>query len=399
MSRGGRLPVAPRPFKDELSSSWLGRVACRYGLNARDLAGWWAADGDCDAPPISVDAIAPREDQIKVWARSCGIDPMRVRQMSLLQRHPGRALHWFSARERPQVPVCASCFDVDCAAGRDSYLRADWMLAERCACPEHRRMLVDRCPSCDRHLNVCFRMRGGYARAVCGWCEALLTGRGGEDEQYPDVDFVAAVLGLQNQISGVVTGGPMQRESLERTIETLWAPLDQPGAARPVLALWFDRPGWHCPFEVRHVVGAAAPFGQLPIRWRSLTLVVLRDLFGSKLYGDRETSAVAANLFRRAAPQQTRRSAASRVLCRGKTTPKRVPADYARLACEILAHPDWSAVEDLSERRRGTKRARLVDKVLAKNSASDIGSGMSPQIEREGSPPIKREFARRESVF
>lgn len=399
MSRGGRLPVAPRPFRDELLPSWLGRVACRYGLKARDLAGWWAVKGDCDARPLSVDAIEPRDDQIRLWARSCGIYPMRVRKLSLMRRYPGRSLQWFSRRERPQVPVCTSCFDVDCAAGRDSYLRADWMLAERCACPEHQRMLVDRCPSCDRHLNVCFRMRGGHARAVCGWCEALLTGRGGEDGQYPNVDFAAAVLGLQNQIGEVVTGGPMQRESLERTIATLWAPLDQPGAARPVLALWFDRPGWHCPFEVRHVVGSAAPFGQLPIRWRCLTLVVLRDLFGSKLYGDGKTSAVAANLFRRAAPRRTRSFAVSRVLCSGKTTPKRAPADYARLAHEILAHPDWIAAEGLSRRRRTNKRARLVDKVLAKNSASDIGSGMSPQIERESSPPINREFARRESQF
>ena len=33
--RAGRLPVAPRPFRDETLSSWLGRVACRYGLDGK----------------------------------------------------------------------------------------------------------------------------------------------------------------------------------------------------------------------------------------------------------------------------------------------------------------------------------------------------------------------------
>lgn len=36
-----RLPVAPRPFRNELMSSWLARVACRYGLEGRDLIKHW----------------------------------------------------------------------------------------------------------------------------------------------------------------------------------------------------------------------------------------------------------------------------------------------------------------------------------------------------------------------
>ena len=33
-----RLPVVPRPYRDELSTSCLGRVACRYGPDANELA-------------------------------------------------------------------------------------------------------------------------------------------------------------------------------------------------------------------------------------------------------------------------------------------------------------------------------------------------------------------------
>jgi len=45
----GRLPVAPRPYRDELLSSWLGRVACRYGLDAEGLVGALFADREGDA--------------------------------------------------------------------------------------------------------------------------------------------------------------------------------------------------------------------------------------------------------------------------------------------------------------------------------------------------------------
>lgn len=399
MSRAGRIPVAPRPFRDELLSSWLARVACRYGLQARDLTRWWGPDSENDPPSKSLDVIAPHDDQIRLWARPCGIDPMRVRKLSLIRRHPGRSPPWFLARRGPRLAVCFACFDGDRAAGRDSYLRADWMLAERCACPAHRRMLDDRCPSCNRRLHVSFRMRDGHARPICDTCETLLTGRGGEGGQYPDAGFVGAVLDLQKQIGEIATEESEQRRRLERRIAMLWAPLDRPGAARPVLALWFDQEGWRCPFEVRHAVGFVAPFGQLSARWRTLTLIVLRDLFGPNLCGGGAIPAAAARLFRRVAPLQTHRNDSSRAVRRVQPPTKRPPADYACLAYEILAHPDWIAAEGLSERRRQSARARLMDKVLAKDLSSGNDVDANPQIERKDSPPIKREFERRESVF
>ena len=56
----GRLPVAPRPYRDELLSSWLGQVACRYGLDAESLVdALGVADGEGDAHKISIDDAAP----------------------------------------------------------------------------------------------------------------------------------------------------------------------------------------------------------------------------------------------------------------------------------------------------------------------------------------------------
>ena len=40
-----RLPVAPRPFRDELLSSWVARVAARYGSEPLELMVYQAGQG------------------------------------------------------------------------------------------------------------------------------------------------------------------------------------------------------------------------------------------------------------------------------------------------------------------------------------------------------------------
>ena len=132
-----RLPVAPRPFRDETLSSWLGRIACRYGLDAPALAACLAAPDDpFDAPRPPIDDISPSLGQIALWARAAAVDPARLRRMTLAERHPRRPLAWFLNRglaatrpvmPRPSSPVCLACFDADRAAGRDGYCRASWL--------------------------------------------------------------------------------------------------------------------------------------------------------------------------------------------------------------------------------------------------------------------------------
>ena len=134
-----RLPVAPRPFRDETLSSWLGRVACRYGLDAPALAACLASPDDpFDAPRPPIDDISPSSGQIALWARAAAVDPARLRRMTLAERHPRRPLAWFLNRglaatrpvmPRPPSPVCLACFDADRAAGHDGYCRASWRLA------------------------------------------------------------------------------------------------------------------------------------------------------------------------------------------------------------------------------------------------------------------------------
>ncbi|MRX35873.1 MULTISPECIES: TniQ family protein [Alphaproteobacteria] len=178
-----RLPVAPRPFRDELLSSWMARVACRYGLTAQQLAGYFSGLSS----PLPIDDGAPAAGQTRVWAQICSVDPDRLHRLSLSWRYPRRARAWYVSRGPEwtpsamsgSIPVCLACFAADRAAGHDAHLRAGWMLAERCICPTHGELLHDHCVSCHWRLSVAFHLHDGSARPVCSHCARLLTDRGG----------------------------------------------------------------------------------------------------------------------------------------------------------------------------------------------------------------------------
>jgi len=297
-----RLPVAPRPFRDELLSSWMARVATRYGLEVPGLTAYLVGQGGRVADLRKIDDISPDRSLLMFWARGCRIDSARLERLSLKSRYPERPQDWFFEGAGGIVPACLACFDADLAGGRDAYIRAKWRLAEQVVCPAHTEMLRDRCPDCGCHLRISFRMRDDQLRPFCRKCDGLLTEKGREAAARSAAEFANAVLGLQRHVGRIVRGRADLRAPLEQAIRSLWAPLDRVDAARPVLALWFDQPGWHCPFEVRAVVGTPAPLRCLPVRWRGLALVVLQDLFGDALFSDGTMPEAASRLFRRVAP-------------------------------------------------------------------------------------------------
>jgi len=297
-----RLPVAPRPFSDELLSSWVARVAARYGLEVPELVSYLIGRGNSLPALRQINDITPDPELLKIWSRGCRIDPARLERLSSIFRHHNRSREWVSARIRGGMSVCLACFDTDVAAGRDAYIRADWKLVEWVVCPVHKEILRDRCPECGAHLRASFRLRTGLLRVFCAKCECLLTGRGGAREDRTDAGFTRGILMFQGQIRSIINGDEDHLVLLEWSIRTLWAPLDRAGAARPVLALWFDEPGWNCPFEARAAVGASAPLQDLSVRWRVLTLAILGDLFGTAMVPIGAMPEAAARLFRRAAP-------------------------------------------------------------------------------------------------
>ena len=297
-----RLPVAPRPFSDELLSSWMARVATRYGLEVPELVSYLVGQRDTLPALRQIDDITPDPELLKVWARGCRIDPARLERLSLKLRYHNRPHDWVLGREGGSVSVCFACFDADVTVVRDAHIRADWKLVERVVCPVHKEILRDRCPKCHAHLRTSFRLRTGLLRAFCAKCACLLTGRGGAQADQADPGFAKALLAFQNQVARIINGNDAHLALLEWAIWMLWAPLDRVGAARPVLALWFDQEGWNCPFEARAAVGAPAPLQHLSVRWRVLTLVILSDLFGEAMVPMGTMPEAPARLFRRTAP-------------------------------------------------------------------------------------------------
>jgi hypothetical protein len=375
-----RLPVGPRPYRDELLSSWLGRVASRYGLDAAGLVGALVADGESDARGIPIDDAAPPRENIACWAQACGVDPERLSRLTLARRRPERPTAWFLSQGPPWAPtamrsppVCCACFEDDRAAGRDDHLRADWMLAERCVCPAHRRLLRDSCPRCRPRLRLVFRLREGRARLVCGRCDQELAAQTGS--QADDGALIDALISLQDRIGAVVRGPSQRRKRLEEAVSTLWAPLDDPGAARPALALWIDESGWRCPAEAQQAIGASFPLGRLSISWRVATLIAFNALFGVE--DDGADAATRDRLARHAAFASRKGVTAAPRMFPSLGRPKtRIERDYPALARQILAHPDWTVAAALPENRRSRVLARLMDAALASRL-----SNLSAQLE------------------
>lgn len=98
----GRRPlsVAPRPFVDELLSSWLGRPAARYRLGVYDLADLYGID---------------LGERCRPWLLLTELSEVSLTKLSWLAR---RDVHQLAAMQPPRawcegircLPYCARCF-------------------------------------------------------------------------------------------------------------------------------------------------------------------------------------------------------------------------------------------------------------------------------------------------
>ena len=340
------LPVAPRPYPDELLSSWLGRVACRYGLRADELAGrfrrrpWTAARG-------ADRRHGAERRQDRAVARVCRVDPERLRRLALTRRYPDRPRSWFG-REGPE---CAAVARISAgvprlfrrrSGGRARRVPAGGLEARRAL-----RLLVAQealSPTVAHMAAAGFRWLSPPRRARSACLRAVRAksrrwGRGGRPAAQ-DQAVIEAVLYTERRIADRVDSG--RSLGVEAAIAALWAPLDHPSAARPVLALWFEEPAGDAlrgPACGRRA-GAARRADFLAGR----DLAALQDVYGAELMIDGATPA-AVRLARRAARGSSplRSAAAGRTVPRGSSA--RAPGGrLPRMAREILAHPEkWIA--------------------------------------------------------
>ena len=104
------------------------RVAARYGLEVPEMSIWLARQGSGIPAHRLIDDIAPDRNLLRLWARACRVDTIRLVRLTLASRFLYRVPTWIL--ERSEMPVCLGCFEADQAIGRDSYMRSAWRLGD-----------------------------------------------------------------------------------------------------------------------------------------------------------------------------------------------------------------------------------------------------------------------------
>lgn len=149
-------PIHPKPYRDEVLSSWISRVGAGLGLSLHDLlkAGLPKPEG----ADIDIDRITDLAF-FEALARGTGASleatlrtGFAADEGSVYSRTVLRGLEWIiplgalpHTRKHTGIPFCPGCLSND----DDPYYRKSWRYAFHPVCPHHG-LLTDNCPFCGR---------------------------------------------------------------------------------------------------------------------------------------------------------------------------------------------------------------------------------------------------------
>lgn len=162
--RGHLWPGRPQPFRDELVSSWLARLAAANGLTTRALVSQLAAsratvDLDRGLPLTLVAALAARTGIVPEVLDALGVatslSPVRsirgrARTPLLLPTGTAHRDSYNNIYPRYGLQYCPDCLATD----RTPYFRRHWRFGWSVVCATHERLLIDRCPACDAPVAI-----------------------------------------------------------------------------------------------------------------------------------------------------------------------------------------------------------------------------------------------------
>lgn len=163
MLTGKLWPAHPHPYRDELLSSWLVRVAYANGCKVQTFC-HLAFKNSPEIWNRDIDRLAP-EWLLKAMAHSTGT-PLHLARKTTLHKFEGwlypeyrlsGQLNWVMPlqiyhRKRLGygLQFCPKCL----ASDVEPYFRLSWRLALYTFCPEHKIRIYDHCPNC--HSPVVF---------------------------------------------------------------------------------------------------------------------------------------------------------------------------------------------------------------------------------------------------
>ncbi len=161
-----RLPLAPPLLPDEALSSWLGRIAARYDLDAHALVRHLvtdAADATTMVQCFDYQTIPPLEAAL---AAASG-QPVASFAGHRLNGPIG---HSTTMWPRTKLAWCPICVLQDVAASGEVYGRAAWSLGGVLLCTSHQCLLIAECPRCFQQAG--YQPVKGRLRIWCWHCEA-----------------------------------------------------------------------------------------------------------------------------------------------------------------------------------------------------------------------------------
>lgn len=364
------LPVAPRPFDDELLSSWQARVACHYGRTAAELELWLHPSSGSDIGGFERRDFDPDEAVIRLWAEACRIDGRHIAGMAL--RRFTRPLDWYFLDHHRQA-FCPVCLREDERAGRDHHIRCSWSCVEALACPWHQMALVDICGRCFGAAGFRFECVEERARLICSACSTTVTHVRFNSIGPEKVEFLLLLSAtVTAAVEGFAPVGGPGRDEIARATRLLWAPSQADG--KPFI-LWLDpalpsrwRGG---PWD------RAAPLATATLAWRTLTLIGaarLLDLAEAR----RRFGPPPAFLLKIFEAPQAEASSRRPALCGHPADARpsitlRSDADYRALAQEILESAEWRSVQGRSPATRNRVLGRLMNQALEPMSRGRAG--------------------------
>jgi TniQ len=219
------LPVAPPPLPGELLASWIGRLACLYGVPPHCL--WNELAG---LPPAgfgwgdhSSGAGVPFLEQVGRVASAARLGGRALFATTMSAMLPDAPAAWLRSTtvSASWVPWCPACLREDLARHRVPHLRRLWAAGCVVVCPSHRVPLVDICPCCQRPAHPVFCWVPHWPMLACTACGALLSvGDGVPDATRASAEVLAgaarsaAVIGagwLQARLLRALRGHPITR--------------------------------------------------------------------------------------------------------------------------------------------------------------------------------------------
>ncbi|PDS54532.1 hypothetical protein CO663_34690 [Rhizobium anhuiense] len=348
------LPVAPRPCKDELLTSWQCRIVSRYSSTPPKILAWLGGRAVSMQDSFEARDFRPDQDMTWRWARACRLKERDLQRLALsnLDRPEDCYL-----RDPLQRGVCAVCLDEDAENGGDHYCRRSWAHVEAVACLKHGVGLQSACQRCFRGGLFQFQFLSEGARLVCPWCAAVISERGRRQPRQ------SRMLESMSAIGRAIDGKGVQLDQVMAACRFLWAA--QPHGSPYISYLGISLPYGRLPPSPR----AHAPLSTLPLAWRAVSIEAMAELTGLL-----EPCAVgtvppflheAFRRFREGEGQQAPEEPAAAAQVESAELKLRSDGDYHRLALQILNSQAWKTTPANDRRKKNRAIGRLMNRALS----------------------------------